>query len=197
MKTSLCTMIGVLLPLAAHADTPPMRDAATPEQLNQAYRQAEQADPMRQMKQVKGPDPSKADQPQDLLKSSDILCFGDLATLVPKQAILHLPPNLADRLKFHQGAKIVSWSDFYAVNRGWIDTVEVERPQAEGNVALAAEVAKRIPKSANLVVATFKGGPISVLPLKKPAQPTKADKPAKTESSESSESSESNKSTTP
>ena len=53
---------------------------------------------------------------------------------------------------------------------GWITTVEVSRVQAEGNLALADETAKRIQKSASLIVATYQGGPISVLPLKVPVE---------------------------
>ena len=64
------------------------------------------------------------------------------------------------------GSKLVTWADFYAVNRGWITTVEVCRVQAEGNSPLAEETQKQIGKSANLIVATYQAGPISVLPLK-------------------------------
>jgi hypothetical protein len=45
--------------------------------------------------------------------------------------------------------------------------------QAEGNKALAEEVSSRIGKSSNLVVATYQGGPISVLPLKAPVESAK------------------------
>ena len=31
---------------------------------------------------------------------SDILCFNGMATLVPKRAVLHIPKNFADRLKY-------------------------------------------------------------------------------------------------
>ena len=54
---------------------------------------------------------------------------------------------MADRLKFQPGAKLMSWADFYAQNRGWITTVEVTRVQAEGNKPLAEEIAARIGKS--------------------------------------------------
>ena len=48
--------------------------------------------------------------------------------------------------------------------------MEVDRPIAEGNKAIAGETQERIGKSRNLVVATYLGGPISVLPLKEEAQ---------------------------
>jgi hypothetical protein len=63
----------------------------------------------------------------------------------------------------------VGWTEFLTLNRGWVTTVEVDRTQAEGNKMMAEEVTEQITKSTNLVVATYMGGPISVLPMKEPA----------------------------
>jgi hypothetical protein len=174
MKTilSITTLLAVLAP-AVHsqvAGKPQMRDAATHDQLSLAMRKAEQADPMRNLTPAKGGDPTLVNQPQDILTTSDIVCFGGDATLVPKRAIMSVPKNLGDRMKFQPGSKIMGWADFYAKNRGWITTIEVSRVQAQGNKALEEEVSNKISKSTNLVVATYQGGPISVLPLKVPAE---------------------------
>ena len=147
-----------------------MRDASTHEQLALAYRKAAQQNPMRNMRPAKGTDPSVVNQPKDILSESDIICFNGTATLVPKRAILNLPAAMQGRLKFLPGSKLMSWTDFHAHNRGWISTVEVSRLQAEGNEAFKEEVSTSIGKSSNLVVATYKGGPISVLPLKVPVE---------------------------
>lgn len=166
----------VLLALPAWAQNPPdakMRDAVTHDALVPVYRAAEQNDPMRKLVPAKGVDPSKVNQPKDLLAESDVLCFGGAATLVPKRAVLNLPKNLAARMKFEPGSKLLPWAEFYAVNRGWITTVEVTRAQAEGNHAMAAELAERVRKSPNLVVATYQTGPISVLPPKPKAADAK------------------------
>lgn len=172
MKTQLTiTLAGLLIAAQANAQNatkPVMRDASTHEQLSLDYRKAMQADPMRNMQPAKGGDPSVVNQPEDLISRSDILCFGGIAALVPKRAVMNVPKNLAERLKFQPGSKITSWSEFYALNRGWITTVEVSRVQAEGNQAINEEITSRIGKSTNLVVATYMGGPISVLPLKVP-----------------------------
>ncbi len=157
---------------AENAPVPPvskMRDAATSDDLVLKFRAAEQQDPTRHMKISKLPDPSKVNQPESLLGTSDIICYGGVAVLVPKRAILQLPPKLAERLKFQAGCQFVSWADFYAANRGWITTVEVSRVQAEGNMDLENKTHERISKSNNLIVATYLTGPISVLPLKVPA----------------------------
>ena len=89
--------------------------------------------------------------------------------LVPKRAILHTPAAMSARIKLQPGSKIQTWADFFAVNRAWITTVEVSRAQAEGKLPLAEEVVKRIEKSTSVVVATYQGGPISVLAPKTPA----------------------------
>ncbi len=157
-----------------------MRDAATHDQLALIHRSAPQIDPMRKLRVATGADPSLVNQPKDLLSESDILCFGGAATLVPKRAILNTPKNLAERLKFQPGSVIQGWAEFYAQNRGWITTVEVSRSQAEGNLPLLEEIAGRVRKSSNLVVATYQNGPISLLPLKEPPAPKGDAKPAAT-----------------
>ena len=164
----LSTLLIVGSVSAEEPQKPVMRDAATHEQLQQKLRKMNSIDPMKKLETVEGEDPSKVNQPTNLLESSDIICYNGLATLVPKRAILAVPEKLQDRLKMQPGARIVGWLEFLEANRGWINTVEVSRVQAEGNEALAEETTERIGKSTNLVVATFMTGPISVLPLKNP-----------------------------
>jgi len=155
----------------SHAETPPMQDATTHEQLIPKLRQAQQSDPMKNMPVVTGADPADVYKPKDLLSESDIISFQGMATLVPKRAILLIPKNYQDRIAMRPGAKIVGWADFFVANRGWITTVEVSRTQAEGNLALADDTRKNLSECGNLVVATYMGGPISVLPLKEPKDP--------------------------
>jgi len=153
---------------SSHAEAPPMRDVTTHEQLIQKLRLAQQNDPMKHMPAATGDNPSKVYQPKDFLSESDSISFLGVATFVPKRAILQIPKTYQDRIALQPGAKIVGWADFFAANRGWITTVEVSRTQAEGNVALPDETQRHLSECGNLVVATFMGGPISVLPLKDP-----------------------------
>jgi hypothetical protein len=174
MKTFRIPLLLLAATLAASAEqsqpAPRFRDAVTHQQLVQRLRYSENNDPMKALDQSTGEDPSKVNQPSNLLEDSDIICFDGLATLVPKQAILAAPAGIKSRLGLQPGARIVGWLEFYTANRGWITTVEVDRPIAEGNKAIAGETRERIGKSRNLVVATCMGGPISVLPLKPEAQ---------------------------
>lgn len=174
MKLS-ATTLAFLLPAVAFAQTeknsafpqkPAFRDAATHEQLEKRLKYMQSREPMSKLAPAEGKDPAKANPTADFLKESDIICFNGVATFVPKRAILATPANLKDRLGMKPGARVVTWTEFLTLNRGWVNTVEVDRPQAEGNKIMEEEVTDRIAKSTNLVVATYKGGPISVLPLK-------------------------------
>ncbi len=155
----------------------PMRETTTDAELAAKYRQASQEDPMRKQRPSKGPDPSIVNQPNNLISESDTICFNGAVTLVPKRAILQIPKNLSDRFKYLPGAKLMSWSEFYAINRGWITTVEVSRIQAEGNSPLGEDTRKKMVKSGNLIVATYQGGPISVLAPKVPVEKTATSTP--------------------
>ena len=173
ISTTCLSIVGIAVLTGsslAVESVPAMRDAATHDQLSQKLRVANNQSPLVKFTPAEGPDPSTADQPGDLMGGSDFLSFGGRATIVPKHAILNIPAGLADRIKLQPGSTVQTWADFFAANRGWITTVEVSRVQAEGNQALAEELSKRIGKSSSVVVATYQGGPISVLPLKAAAQ---------------------------
>lgn len=155
---------------------PAMVDAATDEQLALQYQSASQNDPTRKLAPTKGPDPTVVNPVKDLISDSDVICFNGIATLVPKRAVLQIPKNVADRLKYKAGSKLMGWADFFSLNRGWITTVEVSRVQAEGNSPIGEDTQKQMSKSTNLIVATYEGGPISVLPAKVPVDKAPVDK---------------------
>jgi len=143
-----------------------MRDAATHEELSKRLLIDQKNDPMKQMRPASNDqDPSMVNPPRDFISQSDILCFGGYATFVPKRAVIQKPQKLADRFALAKNCKIISWPAFMQLNRGWITTLEVSRSQAEGKMPFSEEVQKMMEKSTNVVVATYQGGPISVLPL--------------------------------
>ena len=167
----LASALAASLTATGATEPPVMRDAATHEQLVQGLRQAEQSDPMKNLPVSKGVDPLVANPRRSLLAESDMVSFGGFATLIPKRAILQIPKGFSDRVKIETGAQLVSWMEFYAVNRGWITTVEISREQAAGTLPLPGETRKMMSKCRNLVVATYLGGPISLLPAKEPPAP--------------------------
>lgn len=176
--SSICAGLAIAMASPVLAETAarktmPMRDTATHEQLSQSLRMAKQKDPIRDLGPAAGNvdvDPSLKNSTRDLIKDSTILCYRGFLTLVPKRAVLHLPEELKDRFEVKPNIVVKPWAEFYALNRGWIRTVEVTRAQAMGEEPMSEDAVKAFTESKSAVVATYKGGPISVLPLKVPAE---------------------------
>lgn len=145
-----------------NAKKPVFRDAEDHKSL--ALKSQRAPNPLKDMKALEGSDPTKENQPVNLIERSDILCFNGMATLVPKRAIIAIPEAYRNRMELQKGSQIVSWADFYARNRGWITNLEVSRKQAEGAEAINEKVEEHIHKSGKVIVATYMGGPISMLP---------------------------------
>lgn len=174
----------ILLPVAHVSAQAPsfekptgMRDVATHEQLSQKLRMAQQNDPIRRTGKPMGKvdeDPAKAQAGRDLIKESTILSYRGNLTLVPKNAVLFMPDPLKARLEVDQKAKVLNWQQFYQANRSWIRTIEVSREQAMGQAPMDEETVKAFQTGSSAVVATFKGGPISVLPYTPPVEETAA-----------------------
>lgn len=111
---------------------------------------------------------SKAVKPVSLIARSEILNRGNVATLVPKRAVLHVPADLRGTLGLPDNPRLVSWPEFLAQNRAWIRTIEVSRAQAEGQSPLDESVVEMFKDCRQVVVATYQTGPISVLPFVDP-----------------------------
>ncbi len=117
---------------------PAFRDAATNETLTAKFREVSKKDPMAKFEKTKGEDPSVKNKVGNLLDRSDFITFNGNTTLVPKNAIIRIPENYKSRINNHKaGSKILSWADFYRLNRGWISTIEVSLSQANGLVKVS------------------------------------------------------------
>ena len=169
---------GFALPAGADAQTtvvnrPPMREAPTNEQLVLQLGKIQQEEARRPVSQARlSQDPSTLERPDSLMTRSQILCYGGYLTLVPKRAVLQYPKKYEDRLVPAEGVKVVSFPDFLAANRNWITTFEVSRVQAQGKDPLPKDAKAKMVKAGNLIVATFNGNPIEVLPLVTPEEAT-------------------------
>lgn len=151
-----------------------MRDAVSHEDLVEVASEekaAGTADPMSvfRLAETAGEQASKP-EPSSLISRSEILTLGGKATLVPKRAVIHIPDQYKGRLSLSPGVRIVTWTEFYAMNRGWIDTVDIDRKVAEGLEQLPEEFAERFSKRGKVVVATLLGRPVSVMPYVEPVE---------------------------
>ena len=153
-----------------------MRDAATHDTIVETDRVAREEAAREQVKQqqqqaLKPVPPEQRPPPPEkksILASSDILAYRGEATLVPKRAVLHKPKGMEDKIGMQDGARFVDFQEFLTQNRSWLTTADVNRPQAEGNEPLSEALLKSFAKETRVVIATYNGGPISVLPLKVP-----------------------------
>ena len=143
------------------------RNAATHSQLSQTLRESQQKNPLETGKlkvTTLKEDPSKTSVSDDFIKNSDILCLNGSATFIPKRAVLNLPDRFSDRLELKKGSKIMTFPDFYLKNRSWIMTYEVSIEQAFGKEPFDEKKLEWLQGCGRVVVATFKKGPITVLP---------------------------------
>lgn len=156
----------------AEPQKPAFRDAATNETLVQKYKEVSTKGPLKKFKEATGEDASVKNKVENLLDNSDFITFNGNTTLVPKNALIQIPEKYKNRINNHKpGSKIISWSDFYTINRGWISTVEVNLAQARSEKSISPELLDTLNKKGNLVIAVLKNGPISIVPPKPSAEP--------------------------
>ncbi len=178
MKKLLITLV-IVTPLTLSADNPgkyknvstTIRDAATHESLSTKLKTSQKSDPIRTIGPPKGKvneDPAKEMAKRDLIAESTVVCYRGFLTLLPKKSVLHVPEHLEERIGVQPDAKVLTWQNFFKPNRGWIRTIEVTRDQARGYAEIPESIRTAVESSNALVVATYKGGPVSVLPLKEP-----------------------------
>lgn len=152
------------------------RDAATHQSLVEAAERvsSRMEDPIGKMQIAEVPEEvhqAEPLRPQSLLARSEVLCRGEFATLVPKQAVLCLPESHRGLTGLREGVRLISWDQFFNMNRSWIRTYEVSRNQAEGLEPLPEETVQMFQDAEQIIIATYQSGPISVLPLQVPVDP--------------------------
>jgi hypothetical protein len=119
----------------------------------------------------------KTRQKNGLIGRSSIISSGYNWTLVPKEAVLYVPPLYKKRVNDKRNGELIGWQDFYAKNRSWIKVVPVTIPQARGEDPLTEEFLKSIQSAGQIAIAVCQGGPISVkAPQEDPEDPAVAAK---------------------
>ena len=98
-----------------------------------------------------------------LWKNSIILADGEKFTLVPVGSILHLPAELRARVVGQPQGDFTFWPSFLKRNAAWLAGKEVSLTLSRGNAQEANTLLKSLSHDPRLVVATYKGGPITIL----------------------------------
>ena len=96
------------------------------------------------------------------LKSSTLLAFNGHWTLVPKRAVIHIPEALQSRIVTKPSGKLLPWTEFLALNRGWLHTQNVAMSDARGETELSPAVCEAYRATGRVVVAVHQRGPISM-----------------------------------
>lgn len=99
---------------------------------------------------------------RSLLERSAILSFGGFWTMVPKDAVIHIPANLRSRVVSRPKGRLLGWKEFLVRNRGWIHTQSVTLSDARGDTRLPEEIIDAYRRTGRVVVAVCHNGPISL-----------------------------------
>ena len=94
-----------------------------------------------------------------------------LCSRVPKESILYLPKEYQALVVEKPKGRQVNWIEFLAANRSWLRHQDVTWPQVLGEAPLSPTILHALANEDRLVIATYRGGPVTVLP----ASPDKTD----------------------
>lgn len=94
---------------------------------------------------------------------SIILTDGEMFTLVPIGSILHMPPSLQNRVATAPVGKFTLWPHFQKRNAAWLGGTDVTLEMSRGDARAARTLLKSIAKDTRILVALYKGGPITIL----------------------------------
>lgn len=111
-----------------------------------------------------------------LWSRSIILTDGEHFTLVPVGSVLHLPAELRSHVATKPQGQFTFWPNFLRRNSTWLAAHEVTLEMAKGDVRQAKAVLAGIAKDRRLLVAVYKGGPVTVLEPA-PEEPASTSKP--------------------
>lgn len=164
--------LGVFL-IATVVNAQQARDVVTEERLRQeiASTASLKSQFNAKAKALKGPAPIIR---SSLWSSSIILIDGEKFTLVPIGSVLHLPAELRSRVVSEPEGDFTFWPAFLKRNAEWLSAKEVTLTLSRGNSQEAKALIKSLSKDSRIVIATFKGGPITIL---EPANSSPANSP--------------------
>lgn len=108
---------------------------------------------------------------------SIILGDSEKYTLIPVGAILHLPEGLRSRVLAKPQGKFTFWPNFLKRNEAWLGAKEVSLTLSRGNAQEAGALLKSVSRDPRILVATYKGGPITILEAAPSSHASKSSKP--------------------
>ncbi len=130
------------------------------------------------MRRGKNPKPVKPivhAKKRDLFAESTLFVNRGNWGMVPKGAVIYVPPHLKKKIVLKPKGKLLRWPQFLQKNGGWIHTHAVTMDQAKGKAKIDQKVIKAYKGLNKIVVATYHTLPITVKPkaLLPPEKPGK------------------------
>lgn len=155
---------------------PAARDAISDEKLRELMTGAGKMDA--QMARKSKPLDTKRPNIGNSLYSKSIIIFdGEKHTVVPIGSVLHLPEPLRDHVITEPKGDFTYWPNFLKRNGAWLASKEVPLKMAKGDVESARAILGGLTMDAHMLVAVYKGGPISILEPVTPAPATQPTRP--------------------
>ncbi|WP_411846806.1 hypothetical protein AAFN60_04575 [Roseibacillus persicicus] len=111
------------------------------------------------------PKPTGMDFEKQFRNRYKYLVSKEFCTRVPRQSILHLPDQYREMVADAPQGRQVSWIEFLSANKSWLRHSEVTWSQVLAKQPLAKELRENFEKHGCLVIATYQGGPVTVLPF--------------------------------
>lgn len=110
---------------------------------------------------------------RDLFAISTLFVHNGNWAMVPKGAVIHIPPRLSDKITSKPKGKLLRWPLFLQKYGGLFHTQEVSMQQAKGKQKIDPKAIEAYKGSGKIVVATYHRQPITVNPeaLKPPVKP--------------------------
>ena len=121
---------------------------------------------LKELRKKKGLEPKVVKfKPQgySLAELSQFVGDSERFVMLPKGCVIHCPEGMSERIMAKPQGRMMVWSEFLVANRNWITTREVTMPQVRGEAAIAEADRKSFAAAGKMVIATFRGNPVTVL----------------------------------
>ncbi len=106
----------------------------------------------------------KPPQAYSLAELSQFLGEGGSFVILPKGSVIHSPEGAQVQILKSPQGQVTTWAEFLVAHRAWLTTCEVSQPQIRGEQPFTDEERAAFKKGGKVVVATFRGNPVTVLP---------------------------------
>jgi hypothetical protein len=152
------------------------RDVVTEEELKKVARPENTVAAMLAKTMAQTPVTARPSMESSLYRKSVILYDGEKHTVVPVGSVLQLPPSYRNRVVEKPVGVFTFWPAFLERNAAWLGACEVPLRMAEGDQESAKKVLAATAKDPRVLVAVYRGGPITILePVPEPASKAKPD----------------------